>query len=175
MIFQPKRFNRMLVVFLALCVIAASPGSLTAKASADSILTDQTPDLLGRLKQALSDAGATALTTAQETALTTLIEDFRAANESSPSATRLAYDNYILSAEADQAMALIPTLQSEQSAQALARAQAESTFAVNAVKILLTSQLTLLKQSLGIDELVRLIQSLAGGPGGGGHSGPPMK
>ena len=176
MVFRMKRRSLLAPAILSLCITAALPNLLLAQGATSSTTTDQTPDQLGRLKQALSSAGATALTTAQETALTTLIESFRTANTPAISATRLAYDNYILAGEPTQAIALIPTLAAEQAAQDLSRTPAGVTFAANAVAILLTSQLNLLQQALGTDGLVQLIQSLAGGPAGpgNGQGGPPM-
>ena len=172
MAFQMKRIHPILVGILVLCMAAVLPDLSIAQNPAT---TNQMPDPLGRLKGALSNAGATALTSAQESALTALIDSFRTANGPTTSATRLAYDNYILAGNADQAIALIPILQAEQSAQAQAKAQAEINFSVNVVAILTAGQLASLQQSLGADELVRLIQSLAGGPGpGGGPPGPPM-
>jgi Spy/CpxP family protein refolding chaperone len=176
MVLRMKRCNLLCVACIALCLTAALPSMLLGQTSSTTT-ADQKPDPLGRLTQALSDAGATALTTAQETALKTLITDFQTANQATPSSTRLAYESYILAGQADQAIALIPALQQEQAVQALARTQAEITFAVSVVKALSPSQLSLLQQDLGTDELVRLIQSLAGGPGhpGGGPGGPPMR
>jgi Spy/CpxP family protein refolding chaperone len=175
MLFQRNRINLLFVFLLCLAVVLPTLSAAQRRPNATAPTTPpdttQAPDQLRRLKQALSDAGATALTTAQETALTTLITNFQTANKPTPSATRIAYDNYILAGNADQAIALIPILQEEQGAQALARQQAEVNFAVNAVQLLTADQVNALQQDLGSDELVHLIQSLAG-PGGPG--GPPM-
>jgi hypothetical protein len=97
MSFRRNRFNLILAAALALYMAAALPGLVLAQDTKEPPTSGQTPDPLGRLKQALSDAGATALTTSQESALTTLITDFRTANQPTTSPTRLAYDNYILS------------------------------------------------------------------------------
>jgi len=164
--------RKMVLLFgvLALCVIAVSPGlTLAAVNQNAAAMGDRSPDPLQRLSRALSDVGGTALTTAQQTALQTLISDFQNAVQPSPSAARLSYDNYILLGDEAKAVALLPTLEAEQAAEQQQRRQSEVTFAVFAVKLLLADQVAVLQKQLGIDGLVRLIESLAGGPGGHGH------
>jgi len=157
---------------LGLCLAFVLPGMSMAQAVMYSGQSDQTPDYLRPLKQALANAGATALTSDQETAIQTLITNFRTSTESTPSATRLAYDNDILTGNVAGAIALIPALNAEQAQQEQARQEAEISFAAAVVKALSSAQLSALQQKLGADDTVRLIQSLAGGPGGG-HGGPP--
>jgi hypothetical protein len=164
-----ERFPMLVAAVLILCVTAALPGALLAQApKGTTTAPDHTPDPLGHLKQALSNAGATALTTSQETALTTLITNFRTANVGTASTTRLAFDNYILAGDAAHAIALIPALEAERNSKELARAEAEVTFAASAAQLLSVAQVSALQQKLGVDEVVRLIDSLAGGPEGPG-------
>jgi hypothetical protein len=174
MLHQTKKYSTVLVILAAFCISAGIPEHMLAKSSgtttSSQTTTQQAPDPLARLRQALSTAGATALSTDQETALTTLITDFRASNELTASTARLAYDNYILAGDEDSAIALIPTLQAEQADEAAARAEAVTSFGADVVRVLSTSQITSIQVSLGTDELVKLLQSLVGGFGHGGSA-----
>jgi hypothetical protein len=172
-----KLIGLVVVAAIVLCVGAVMSGTLLAQRPMDLSGSAQAPDMLRSLKAALSDAGASALTSDQETQIQALITDFRTTTAPTTSNARLAYDNYILTGNATGAAALIQTLMSEQTAQDLGRLQAQVAFSVSVVRALQSSQLSLLQQKLGADGLVQLIQSLAGGPGGpgggpGGRGGP---
>ena len=118
--------NRILMVAVPAMCITALPVSLFAQTSSNTMQSGQAPDPLLFLKQAFSDAGANALTSAQETAPETLITNFRSANQPTVSATRLAYDNYILSGDIADAVALIPALKAEEAALAQAEIRRKS-------------------------------------------------
>jgi hypothetical protein len=174
---ETKRTGFMVMVAIVLCVGAVMSGTLLAQRPMDVSGSAQAPDMMGSLKAALADAGASALTSDQAAQIQTLITDFHTATAPTVSAARVAYDSYILAGNATGAAALIQTLMSEQAAQDLARMQTLATFSVGVVNVLQSGQLSLLQQKLGADSLVQLIQSLAGGPGGpgggpGGRGGP---
>jgi hypothetical protein len=175
--------KRTLNQYIALCAVALPLGlALLCSGSAlaqstGTADTMQAPDPLRPLTQALSDAGATALTTAQQTAIETLISGFQEANAPSVSSARAIYDTYILSGNATGAASLIPTLIAERSAMEVTRLQLEAAFGAGVIKLFLPVQIAALKTVLDDDEIVQLIQSLAGGPGGPGRNGgpPPRK
>ncbi len=162
--------NHYRLALVALCALLTLSGMALAQHQGgppDGAV--QAPDPLHRLTQAIADAGAAALSTDQQTALTALITKFQADNAPTPTANKTSYDTFILAGNDTSAIALLPTLANERTAQELARAKALTTFAVAVVK-LIQPQLSFLQKSLGVDGLVGLIQSLAGGPGRpGGH------
>lgn len=171
---EGKYLGFVLAAAILLFLCAAMSRTLLAQRPMDARDSTQAPDVLRPLKSALESASASALTTDQETQIQTLITTFRTVTAPTASAARLAYDNFILAGNATGAAYLIQTLMSEQSAQDLARMQALVTLSVGVVQVLQSSQLNLLQQALGVDGLVRLLQSLGGGPGepGGGPGGP---
>ena len=141
-------------------------------------------DPLNRLKQALSTAGAPALTSAQETRINTLITNFRNAHpRPTPSATldtaRSEYDKAVINADIGAAAIQAGIIASEMSAASTARLKDEATFAIDVVKELRTNgdQVGALTKSIGTTGTARLILGLAGGMGGPGRGprgfGPP--
>ena len=149
----------------------------------------QPHDSLFGLKRALSEAGAPALSTAQEDQLKTLITSFQTAwPHTGPSdelkAAQDAYDNAILAGDAAAAQTAAATIASLVAAEHAARQQALINFQIAALGILKSAgdaQVTALTQKFTAAGVVRLLGSLAGGgfrggPGGsapfGGPGGP---
>jgi hypothetical protein len=142
-------------------------------------------DPLARLKYALQEAGATALTSNQETTLSALITAFHTAHETPPAPStalqdaRAAYDTAILNQDGAGAAAQASIIASEQAANALQRQTDVANFGIEVVKVLKSSgdQVTPLVTRFGTSGAVRLVLSLAGGPGfgrgGPDHAAPP--
>lgn len=141
----------------------------------------QRHDALGFLKRALTEAGATALTSDQEMQLNTLITNYRNALPNGPDETlkaaRAAYDAAVLAGDLTAAQAQATIIANRMAELSGARLQAEAKFQTDVVAVLKGGgQLDALKQKLGDGRVVGLIASLAGGPpfGGppfGGHPG----
>lgn len=184
---EPKKhmFNRKhqlgaVIVMLTLCVIVASPlwgqgrGFGPAAAAAQS-----TRDPLAFLKQALSKAGATALTSDQETALNTLITNFRSANkptqDPNEQAIRDQYANAILAGNLSTASSYADKLATLLSARQSTMLKAEADFQIQALHILTSGQVGALETSVGNNGILRVLQSLTRpGPGfGRGMMGGP--
>jgi hypothetical protein len=171
------QYGPLLLLAAGLCIAFGACGT----AMAQDFPPPQSPDSLFPLESALSGAGAAALTTSQEEQLKTLISDFRSSQKPpAPSeaaqTARASYDNAIVACDASAAAAQIPVLVAEQTSNAISRMQAQISFSINVIQILQANanQLNLLQQYLGAGRLVRLIGSLAGGPGGGPRPpGPP--
>jgi|WetSurMetagenome_2_1015567.scaffolds.fasta_scaffold442996_1 hypothetical protein len=166
-----------------LCAVSAASLILLAlsmPAAANPQVTDATGqfDVLAGLKGALTTAGATALTTAQETSLNTLIANLRA-SQTPPapgdalSTARASYDTAVLAGQKDAAKELITTIAAEMATQAATRMDAQTDFLISAVQVLDSSQLSALVKQLGNTGTVRLLERLAGGPGGGPGGPPP--
>ncbi len=130
-------------------------------------------DPLSRLANILERAGAPALTTDEQTQLTTLITNFRNANAPQPpsDAVKSAHqnlDNAVLSGDATGAAAQVTVIVSNQSAQTTARMQAQANFAIDVIKILRANgQIDPLLKQFGDAGVVRMAMSLAAGPGWG--------
>jgi Spy/CpxP family protein refolding chaperone len=174
-----NRFNLVVAAVLVLCLVAALPLSaqgprarLGQRALAQSRIQ---PDQLGMLKRALQTAGATALTSEQETQINKLIADFRAANapqapDPAVQAARNTLDNAILQGQYDAAAAQV--IVNQMTAKVPARLAAESGFAISIVKVLASGQVDLLVKQFGSARVVRLIESLAAGRGFGPGAAP---
>ena len=143
--------------------------SLATLAGTSRAQTQTTRDPLVGLKRALQEAGAAALTSPQETSLNALITAFRAAHQTHPAPgadvqnARTAYDNAILSQDGASA------------ANSLQRQTDLANFGIDVVKVLTSGgdQVAPLVTRFGSSGAVRLLLSLAGGPGfGRGHFGP---
>jgi hypothetical protein len=148
-------------------------------------------DPLAALKNALSSAGATALTGSQESSINTLIANFRASQAPpTPSAAleraRATYENAILSGQKDAALEQIATISVEMAGSAADRMEAQTEFIISVVQVLDSGQISALVNQLGTGRTVRAIEHLAGGgrgPGGGFGAGgggpmgapPPMR
>jgi hypothetical protein len=159
-------------VLAAACLVSVLPllAQTTAKMPAR--------DLLMPLKRALEVAGAPALTGTQETQLNTLIKDFRSNNAPQPpsaevKAARRAYESAILSGDAVSAGKQITIIVDDNAARETARMNAMAKFAVTALSVLGTNadQTKLLQKQFGNQGVVRIIESVAGGPGIGGGRG----
>jgi len=129
------------------------------------------------LKMALENAGAPALASEQETQITALITNFRAANPPAPpnadvQAARARYDDAVLAGQTAVASAQVPILVANQNSQASARMTAQTAFAIAVVQALMPDQISALQKNIGSSSTVRVIESLAGGPGGGRGMGP---
>lgn len=129
------------------------------------------------LKNALQTAGATALTSAQEASINTLVTNFRASHtppaaDSAVEAARSAYDNAIVAGQKSAALAQIPTIANEMAANAAARLQENAGFLISVVQVLDAGQVNSLVKQFGASRVVRLIEMLGGGPGGGRGPGP---
>jgi Spy/CpxP family protein refolding chaperone len=158
------------VAALALCVIAATPllgqvpgqrGNFQRRANAP----------LAFLKQALSKAGAPALSSDQETALNTAITNFRSANKpaaqnADEKAARDAYANAILTGNGDTAIGAADNLAALLSARQKTMLEAQANFEIQALSVLTSDQVAALQNSIGNQGILRVLDSLAG-PGGG--------
>jgi hypothetical protein len=156
-------------------------------ASAQVPRTRPTPDPLGGLKRALNEAGAPALSAAQEEQLKTLITAYHQNNpDSGPGAelqaAQKAYEDAILAGDSAAAQSAATTIAGLISAATTTRLQALASFEIQALSVLLAGgdqtsspQVAALVQKFGASGLVHLLRSLvAGGPGGfgGPHGGP---
>ena len=135
--------------------------------------TTSTVDHLARLNRALTDAGAPALTTTQEQQLNALITTARSSRQGrGPSAevqaARTAYDNALLAGDTNTAVAQAAIIASATTSDLRARLEADANFVVQALNVLKSNgdQIGALQRSIGNAGLLRLIGSLAGGPGG---------
>jgi hypothetical protein len=161
--------TRLLLVFL-ICVAAAIPGSGQGRGPGFGV---------DGLNNALTAAGAMTLTSTQQTSITTLITNFRDSRvpptqSATASAARTAFETAILAGNGQAAAAQIPTISSEMAANSTKGMQAIAGFCIDVIKVLDSSQLSLLVKQNGTSGTVRLIESLAGGPGMGGGRGPGM-
>jgi hypothetical protein len=131
------------------------------------------------LNRALADAGAPALSTTQEQQLNALITTARSSRQGrGPSAevqaARTAYDNALLAGDTNTAVAQAAIIASATTADLRARLEADANFVVQALNVLKSNgdQIGALQRSIGNAGLLRLISSLAGGPGRGFGGGP---
>jgi Spy/CpxP family protein refolding chaperone len=147
--------------------------------------TGAPPDApLGFLKQALDKAGAAPLSSDQETALKSLIADFRNANrpaatDSAEKAARDDYDSAVLAHNIGGAKAAAYTLAALQSARQQTILAAEAAFDIQVLLVLQPDQIAALQNSLGNQQVMRILASLIGpagrpGPGRGMMGGAPM-
>jgi hypothetical protein len=181
-----NRFASIMVVLLALCLAATSPAWAQMRRMAqNSQSTQQQPDSLAFLKQALAKAGASALDSSQETALNTLITNFRNANkpgtpDAAEQAGRDAYVTAILARDLTSATAAADNLASLFSARQRTMLEAEASFQIQALTYLHSDQVAALQSSIGNNGILRVLQSLAragfprgmGGAPGGAMLGP---
>jgi hypothetical protein len=171
-----NRLNTKASLLSALVVL-----SLAIVAGPGQAQTRRTHDPLGRLKDALQEASATALTSAQETSLTTLITNFQTAHETRPTPStaeqnaRAAYDTAILNQDSAGAAAQAAIIATEQGVNSLQRQKDLANFGIEVVKVLRSGGdlVAPLITRFGSNGAARLILSLAGGPGfGPGGPGP---
>ena len=136
------------------------------------------PEPLRGLKQALTEAGAPALSTEQESALKTLVSDFRANLPQPDESVRTAHqalDAAILSGDLAAAQAQAVAIANANAVNMTARLRAEVALKIQVLGVLKTNeaQLTALVQTFGESGVARLLGSVAGGPGGFGGPGGP--
>lgn len=135
-------------------------------------------DSLGFLKRAITEAGAPALTTDQETQLTTLITAYREAHpheaDQAFEDAITAYNNAILAGDQAAITAQITAIVNLRTAALATELQDGAKFKSDVLAILKSGgQLDPLKQALGGERLIHLIGALAGGgPGFRGGPGP---
>ena len=131
-------------------------------------------DPLMRLKKTLEEASAPALSADQETQLKALIEAGHGNHTGHPAgpgsefeAARAAYDAAILAGDQAKANAQAAIIANLGTAATRARLEADAKFKLDVLAVLKTgNQLDALTQKLGSEGLLRLLGSLAGGPGG---------
>src|SRR5262245_7996542 len=165
-----------IVTLILICAVAGGVIMATAQ---------QRPqhDPLGFLKRAITEANAPALTTDQETQLTTLITNFHDAQHKGPDETleaaHKAYNAAILAGDLAAAQAQVAIITSKGSELSSARMQALAKFQIDFLTVLKAGgQLDPLKQKFG-DRLLGILGPFAGGrpfggrPGGPGHPGGP--
>jgi hypothetical protein len=135
---------------------------------------------LDRLDYALQQAGAPALSAAQQTSITALIATFRAAHQSGPAgdtvvSLQTAYENAIFDGNRSDAAVHAAALANAHAA-VMAKIQADAaTLAIDIIGVLKTerNQAGILMAQLGKTRFVRLLLSLTGGPGGFGPGRGP--
>lgn len=129
-------------------------------------------DPLAGLKSALSDAGAPALSAAQEQQLNALITAQRSAQPEGPSAAlqaaSQAYDTAVLNGSLSAAQAQADLIATEMAALTRTRLKETAQFEIDVLNVLRSnaSQFNQLSAHLGNVGMSRLLRSLAGGFGG---------
>ena len=133
---------------------------------------------LAFLKDALQTAGASALTSVQESDIQALITEFRNSHQKpvqniAVENARVAYENAILSGDNSAAASQAAVLGNAQASEMVQRETDAAVFAINVIAILKTGsgQVDALVAQMGTSGFIRLIQGLAGGPRGFGPSG----
>ena len=169
-----KKRYQLVLATLAMGLLAMGSGLIWGQPSP--------PDPLARLNRALTDAGAPALNSTQEAQLTALITTARSnrpGHQPSPEvqAARAAYNNALLAGDTNTAVAQAAVIANATTAEIKTRLEADANFVVQALNILKSNgdQIGALQKSIGNEGLLRLVSSLAGGPGGfrGGFGGGP--
>lgn len=137
-------------------------------------------DPLRGLKHALEEAGAPALSTQQEEQLKTLIQQFRDARgnqqpDANLRAAQQAYDAAILAGNTAAANQQAQAIATALAAHTAERLQADAAFKIQVLNVIKSNQqqYNALVQKFGTTGVVRLLGSLAGGPGGFGGPGGP--
>jgi Spy/CpxP family protein refolding chaperone len=153
------------IAFLLVCLIAAV-------ATWASTPQGRERDPLSGLKRAITESGAPALTSDQETQLNTLIDNFKQARPQAPDealrAAHEAYKSAILAGDLAAAQAQATIITNRTSELSNARLQADAKFKIDVLALLRSGgQLDPLKQKFGDDRLFGLISSVIGGPRGG--------
>jgi hypothetical protein len=162
-------------VSLSLVVPLALLGLIVA--SATGVAQTGTIDHLARLKGALQDAGAPELSSAQETTLNALITSFRTAHQpvadTAVETARNAYRDAILNGSSAAAVTQAQIIANAEATRTLQVQTDAAVFGINVLNVLKTngSQVSALTGKFGTSGLVRLVLSLAGGPGGPGMRG----
>ena len=178
--------NGRLAAAIVFCTAVALSGQLKTQGPPGAGAPAQ-PDLLIPLKQALKEAGVSALTAVQEQRINALVNEYRTGNRIGPPSAAVqaalrAHESAMLAGDAFAAAAQIPVLANDQAGQATVRMQAEATYTSGVMQALGPNgdQVSLLQKRFGSSGVLRLIQALVGpggpggpGPGPGPGSGPP--
>ena len=170
-----RKCNVILGVATMLCLATSLPALAQGRArgfgaGAAAQATGQAAHLVA-LNRALQVAGASALSSAQESSINTLIANFRASHtppapNTSLQTARAAYNNAILSGQYDAASANI--IVQDMAANAATRLQDQATFTISVLQVLdKEGQVDLLVKQFGANRVVQLLQMLPGGPGAG--------
>lgn len=163
-----KNFNQIKAVALAMLVLVVATSLALAQG--------RTADPYAALKRALTQAAAPALSTAQETALTTLVNEFKAAlpdeDDEVLDNAREAYDAAIIAGDLAAAQAQITIITTRTAQLQDARMQAQVKFSIGALGVLRTGgQYDLLVAKYGSDRVLGMITLLTA-RGGKGPDGP---
>jgi hypothetical protein len=177
--------NQFILCMLAL--VSVIVGTTFALAQGPGVPRERPqPEPLRGLKHALTEAGAPALSAEQESALKTLVSDFRANLPQPDESVRTAHqalDAAILSGDLAAAQAQAAAIANANAVNMSARLRAEAALKIQVLGVLKTNeaQLTALVQRFGESGVARLLGSVLGGPGGprgpggfgpGGPDGP---
>jgi len=172
---KQNSFAFLVLAFLVLSLLVASPlfaQGRGARGMARPMAqgTQAAPNPLGMLERALQQASAPALTTDQQNALTSLITAFRSSLPKPGQDTALvnaqnAYDNAILSKDANGAANAAAAIAAENSNLESARLLAAANSEISALGMLTSDQIAALQSKLGTTGLVRVLGTLFGGPG----------
>ncbi len=156
----------MVVIFSLLCLLA--PAVVLAQTGGPGMR-----DALAPLKHALSDAGAPALTSNQETQLNALITAYRSARQPQVNTTlesaERAYEASILNGDNASAQAQADIIANETANVSRTNLKNRAKFEIDVLNVLKTNddQIGLLSKRIGTAGLSHLLASLAGrGPGG---------
>jgi len=163
-----KNFNQIKAVALAMLALVM--------ATTFALGQGRTADPYAALKRALTQAAAPALSTAQETALTALVNEFKAAlpdeDDEVLDNAREAYDAAIIAGDLAAAQAQISIITNRTAQLQDARMQAQAKFSIGALSVLKTGgQYDLLVAKYGSDRVLGMITMLTG-RGGKGPDGP---
>jgi hypothetical protein len=127
------------------------------------------------LKNALQSAGAAALTSAQESSIKALVEQYRItrpkpSENTAVQSARTAYETAILNGDSATAVSQAAILGNAQASETAQRESDAAVFAIGVLNILKTGsgQVDALITRMGSSGLVRLLLNLAGGPRGFG-------
>jgi Spy/CpxP family protein refolding chaperone len=163
------RLQRKLLTITALLLCAIVIGAGVAMAHRDHRgQQDQRPEPSGFLKRAISEAGAPALTSDQETQLSTLFANFRQARPEGPDeelkAAHTAYNNAILAGDLEAAQAQATIIANRTAELSKTRMQAAAKLQIDVLAVLKSGgQLDKLKEKFG-DRLVEMLGPMGGGP-----------
>jgi hypothetical protein len=135
-------------------------------------------DALAGLKTAISNAGATALSSTEESSINALVTQFGSAHQPSPNtalqSAQTAFENAILAGDSSTAASQASIIANTQAADMAQRETDAAALAISVITLLKTGgQLDAMTAQLGANRVVRLVLNLAGWPGGGGPGGPP--
>jgi len=138
--------------------------------------SSQQRDPLAFLKRALANAGAAALASDQEASFNTLIASFLNANkpgqpDAAEKAARDAYSNAIFSKNSTAATSAADSLSALLAARQRTQLEAEAGFQIQALNILHGDQASALQNKMGVNGVLRVLQTLVGPGLRGGRPG----